>query len=849
MRKKMTVALFLVPSAFSVAEESIELEEIQVETQRTETNLLGERPNISDQIIDKRILKQKSATLGDALGGELGIRSNQYGGGASAPIIRGQEGKRIKVLQNSNDIVDMSNMSPDHVITVDTILAKQVEIVRGPTTLLYSSGNAAGVINVVDHKIPTSIPKDGIDGEIGFRFNTNNKEKLTNVALTLGAGSNFALHVEGLDRQAGNYKTPQYTHYEFSNENALKAHLAAPDNLRSLEREYQHWLANKHHHPYRPHRPKPEQHYIRKEQDYQVQKAKFENAIVSPQHLDYLPDSWAKSRSGSIGLSWIGDKGFIGFAYTQRKDRYGLPAHNPMYEGCGAYVILPAVERKKSYLLSYPQLMDEADINYLNPRADCLSKHAFDSSHNHSHQRTNNSNHGTPYIDMLSKRYDLRAELNQPFRGIEKIRGQFSYVDYLHHEKEGQEIQSTFKNRGITARVEFSHAPIGNLTGIWGVQYFSSKNSAYSPYANKGRQVLNDNATKNISLFGLEQYQWGNITFELSGRVEQQTVAMDYDLSKITASLSPLPNPRKSSYVAKTNQERAEYLVKALAATKAYKDRAYSYALGIHWAFSDKAQLSLTASHQERLPNAQELYTHGTHLATNSFEVGNRLLSKEKSNNIELSLAYQGEKLDYKISAYSYYFDNYIYLQTLNESLGNSPVIAPYSLRINRYTQAKARFYGFEGQIGYQLTPIYHVAIFGDYIKGRLKDLPDAVVAYDHREDKRTYAPQEDQYSPRLPPARFGARVKAEFNPNISAELEYYRIFKQNKTAKFEMETPKHDMVNLSLTYRKQWQNHEMEIFFKGSNLLNEQVYAHETFLPYIPQMGRNFTIGINYKF
>ncbi|MBV6598097.1 Plug domain-containing protein, partial [Acinetobacter baumannii] len=76
-----------------------------------------------------------------------GIHSNQYGGGASTPIIRGQEGKRIKVLQNNADVWDMSNMSPDNAVTVEPSLAKSIEIIRGASTLLYSSNSAAGVVN------------------------------------------------------------------------------------------------------------------------------------------------------------------------------------------------------------------------------------------------------------------------------------------------------------------------------------------------------------------------------------------------------------------------------------------------------------------------------------------------------------------------------------------------------------------------------------------------------------------------------------------------------------------------------------------------------------------------------
>lgn len=74
--------------------------------------------------------------MGNALAGELGIHSNPFGGGSSSPIIRGQEGVRIKILQNGSDVVDMSTISPDHAIAADSLLAQQVEIVRGTSTLL-----------------------------------------------------------------------------------------------------------------------------------------------------------------------------------------------------------------------------------------------------------------------------------------------------------------------------------------------------------------------------------------------------------------------------------------------------------------------------------------------------------------------------------------------------------------------------------------------------------------------------------------------------------------------------------------------------------------------------------------
>ncbi|MFX9529018.1 hypothetical protein ABTO70_19560, partial [Acinetobacter baumannii] len=71
-------------------------------------------------------------------------------------------------------------------------------------------------------------------------------------------------------------------------------------------------------------------------------------------NLKYLPESWAESRVGTLGLSWIDDNTYLGVSYTHRHDEYGLPAHSHLYEGCGASAIGidSRISGLKNYLLS-----------------------------------------------------------------------------------------------------------------------------------------------------------------------------------------------------------------------------------------------------------------------------------------------------------------------------------------------------------------------------------------------------------------------------------------------------------------------------------------------------------------
>jgi iron complex outermembrane receptor protein len=225
---------------------------------------------VADQVIEQKSLKERAPTIGDALADELGVYSNQYGSGSSRPVIRGQDGPRVKVLQHASETADVSSLSPDHAVTVDPILAKQIEIIRGPSTLLYSAGTVGGLVNVTDQKIPTSMPEKGLEGTAGLRYNSGSDEKLASAGATVALGSQFALRVEGSKREANDYIAPNYFH----------------EHEGELEKERR------------------------------------------------VGNTFAKGETVSVGGSWIGERGFAGIAYTNRQDQYGLPGHSHEYESC-----------------------------------------------------------------------------------------------------------------------------------------------------------------------------------------------------------------------------------------------------------------------------------------------------------------------------------------------------------------------------------------------------------------------------------------------------------------------------------------------------------------------------------
>ncbi|WP_407695331.1 TonB-dependent receptor plug domain-containing protein [Sphingobium cloacae] len=123
------------------------------------------------------LVHRRQATLGDTLAGQPGINFDNFGGGASRPVIRGQTAPRVQSLSDGANIQDASAISPDHAITTEPLLLRGIEVLRGPATLLYGGSAIGGAINLLDDKVPTAIPEGGISGMAEGRLGTANPER------------------------------------------------------------------------------------------------------------------------------------------------------------------------------------------------------------------------------------------------------------------------------------------------------------------------------------------------------------------------------------------------------------------------------------------------------------------------------------------------------------------------------------------------------------------------------------------------------------------------------------------------------------------------------------------------
>ncbi len=152
------------------------------------------------------LASKKRASIGETLANEPGISTGDFGAGASRPVIRGQSGPRVDVLANGISAMDVSALSPDHAVTINPLIARQIEIIKGPASLLYGSSASGGVVNVTDSRLATEVT-EGFSGSLEASQGSNARNALGAADINYGQG-NHQWHIDGTRSRSENYAIP-----------------------------------------------------------------------------------------------------------------------------------------------------------------------------------------------------------------------------------------------------------------------------------------------------------------------------------------------------------------------------------------------------------------------------------------------------------------------------------------------------------------------------------------------------------------------------------------------------------------------------------------------------------------
>ncbi len=203
--KALLIAALLLSSTIHAHEEK--LEDIEVIEHEETQGLVDFVPSVK-KLKGRELTKRRQTSIGDTLSSEAGVQSTSFGPNSGRPVIRGLDGDRIRVLQNSLGTLDASTQSLDHAIPVDTLTIDQMDIVRGPMSLLYGSSAVGGVVNLVTNRIHYSY-EEGFFTKFLTQGETVNNGMSS--ALHLNYGKNkWMFHIDGSTRNLGEQRIPGY---------------------------------------------------------------------------------------------------------------------------------------------------------------------------------------------------------------------------------------------------------------------------------------------------------------------------------------------------------------------------------------------------------------------------------------------------------------------------------------------------------------------------------------------------------------------------------------------------------------------------------------------------------------
>ncbi|MCK7595633.1 TonB-dependent receptor [Pseudomarimonas salicorniae] len=628
--------------------------------------------------------EQRAGTLGDTVSSLPGVQSSGFGPGVGRPVIRGLDGARVQTLSDGLSSLDASTVSADHAISIEPFLARQIEVLKGPATLLYGTGAIGGAVNVVDGRIPDAAPLGGqpMSGRAELRGDTATDQR-TAMFKIQGGSDRFQLTADALHRETDDIEIPG-----FSESAALLAE---------------------------------------------------EGETPDPETRGLLENSATRTTAGGIGASWLGERGFLGFAVSGFDSLYGVPGHGHAHE--------EDHEDKGSITL------DEGDEEEESVR-----------------------------IDLEQRRFEARGGLLQPFALHDSISFKLARTDYEHLELEGDEIGTRFENDGVEGRIEAVHAELNGWRGAWGLQYGRRDFSAIGEEA-----FVPPSLSRDLGLFLIEQKQLNpDFRLELGARIDE--VEIDPEGAP-AADFSP-----------------------------------FSASASLRWELNETFHLDFGLDRAERAPTAEELFSDGPHIATQSFEIGDAALDTEVANRLEVGSHWHIEGFSVKAALYTTRFDDFIYLADTGLEEDELPVRA--------WTQGDARFNGFELEVDKTLgeweSGLWSLRMTADAVRARLTDGDDL---------------------PRIPAARLGAQLRWE-KDGWRAHLGAMRYDDQDRVAEFERPSEGYTLVDAQLAYHFDLQDAGWEVFLDARNLTDREARPHTSFLKDLaPLPGRNLQFGVRVFF
>lgn len=447
-------AFALEETSAAAAVEDVNLEEIVVTSSAMKRKITETVSGVT-VLTKEKLARSLQGTLGETLARTPGVSSTFFGPGASRPVIRGLGASRILMLDNGLGAIDASNVSPDHAVSVEPALAERIEVLRGTSMLMYGSSAAGGVVNVIDGRIPTAKVEGGLTGaaRVGYSHNTRGVEGAASLTGNLWENDDKALvfYLGGSARDSGDYRIPGYAESEIYRE--------------AEEHEDEHH-GEEHH---------GEEHHEEEHEE---------------EMFGIIDNSYVKSQSANIGLSYTSFYGFLGMNLKVFGTDYGIAAgHSHHHE-----------EEEEGH---------------------------EEEGHEEEHGEEEIS------IDMDQIRFDMMGSLKIDSSWISQIDLRFGYADYEHVENEGDEVGTTYYNEGYELRLDVNENYTDAITGRSGFLFKTRTLDVVGEEAFLPKVEANQ-----FGLYTMKEWRTGDLIIDAGARYERTDYESTEGVSRSFDSLS-----------------------------------------------------------------------------------------------------------------------------------------------------------------------------------------------------------------------------------------------------------------------------------------------------------------------
>ena len=187
---------------FQLSDARLNLQEVVITSSYVETRKNEVPLNI--EIVNDDYLKQN---LGGSLMKSLerlpGVTTIDIGPGQSKPVIRGLGFNRVVVVENGIKH-EAQQWGTEHGLEIDQYALDNVEVIKGPASLMFGSDAIGGVVDIKNNRIPA---ENTIGAKVDLSGKSNNNSLGTSVML-FGRHDWFYADLRATWHDYGDYKVP-----------------------------------------------------------------------------------------------------------------------------------------------------------------------------------------------------------------------------------------------------------------------------------------------------------------------------------------------------------------------------------------------------------------------------------------------------------------------------------------------------------------------------------------------------------------------------------------------------------------------------------------------------------------